>query len=278
MPATMDMGGFPGVGQIARFNPVTGTLGPIPGLSVIGGSVLGVDGSATATSTDGFFYMASGAGPPTGTPTSYSGRTPLWIDTTNNTLYYYSGGAWVALINTTGAGGGVVRIAQTITSGSATTVSFSSIPATYSQLQVTYSGQDTKNTVGDVQFRLEINGDTTAANYSVEQFHDATGGAGGAGTVASTTSGVGIGSIPGVSANANAVGAGEILIPNYARTTFQKVIFARNMVISAAGPVTTIYSGMGFVWKNTAAINALLFTSGGTAFVDGTTFTLYGIA
>lgn len=51
--------------------------------------------AAIATnSTDGFLYLASGAGTPTGTPTTFTGRVPMYIDTTNSQLWLYLGGAW----------------------------------------------------------------------------------------------------------------------------------------------------------------------------------------
>ena len=56
------------------------------------------NGTALATNaTDGFFYIPTCAGTPTGTPTAKSGRAPMVIDSTNNRMYVYSGGAWVAL-------------------------------------------------------------------------------------------------------------------------------------------------------------------------------------
>lgn len=51
--------------------------------------------AAIATNaTDGFLYLSSCAGTPTGTPTAYTGRVPLVINTTNNKLQFYSNGAW----------------------------------------------------------------------------------------------------------------------------------------------------------------------------------------
>lgn len=46
------------------------------------------------TATNGFLYVPSCAGTPTGTPTAYTGRVPIVVDSTNNKLYFYSGGAW----------------------------------------------------------------------------------------------------------------------------------------------------------------------------------------
>lgn len=53
--------------------------------------------TARATNaTAGFLYIPTCAGTPTGTPTTQAGYAPLVIDSTNNKLYYYSGG-WKAL-------------------------------------------------------------------------------------------------------------------------------------------------------------------------------------
>jgi hypothetical protein len=54
--------------------------------------------AAIATNaTNGFLYVPTCAGVPTGVPTVVTGRVPIVADSTNNRLYIYSGGAWVAL-------------------------------------------------------------------------------------------------------------------------------------------------------------------------------------
>jgi hypothetical protein len=58
-----------------------------------------VTGGTTAratTATDGFLYIPTCAGTPTGTPTGQAGNVPLIYDDTNQVLYIYSGGAWSA--------------------------------------------------------------------------------------------------------------------------------------------------------------------------------------
>lgn len=55
------------------------------------GNIYGTSG--TAAMTDGFFYIPSAAGAPSGTPTSISGRVPMYYDSTNNDFYVYNG-AW----------------------------------------------------------------------------------------------------------------------------------------------------------------------------------------
>lgn len=46
------------------------------------------------TATNGFLYVPTCAGTPTGTPTAITGLAPIVVDSTNNKLYFYSGGAW----------------------------------------------------------------------------------------------------------------------------------------------------------------------------------------
>ena len=58
-----------------------------------GGLVIGPAAIAT-TATDGFLYVPTCAGTPTGTPTTQTGTAPIVIDTTNHKLYFYSGGTW----------------------------------------------------------------------------------------------------------------------------------------------------------------------------------------
>ena len=49
------------------------------------------------TATDGFEYIPTCAGTPTGVPTAYTGHVPMVFDTTNNILYIYDG-SWIDVI------------------------------------------------------------------------------------------------------------------------------------------------------------------------------------
>ena len=59
----------------------------------IGGMVVGTAALATSA-TDGFLYVPTCAGTPTGTPTTQTGTAPIIVDTTNHKLYFFSGGTW----------------------------------------------------------------------------------------------------------------------------------------------------------------------------------------
>lgn len=57
-----------------------------------GNVILGNAGALATNASNGFSYMPSGAGPPTGTPTAVTGKVPFYYDSTNNKLYLYNGG------------------------------------------------------------------------------------------------------------------------------------------------------------------------------------------
>ncbi len=54
--------------------------------------VVGTNSALATNATDGFLYLPSCAGTPTGTPTAITGKIPLVYDSTNNFLYVYNGG------------------------------------------------------------------------------------------------------------------------------------------------------------------------------------------
>ena len=56
--------------------------------------IAGASAALATTATDGFLYVPTCAGTPTGTPTAITGMAPIVVNTTNNKLYFYSGGAW----------------------------------------------------------------------------------------------------------------------------------------------------------------------------------------
>jgi hypothetical protein len=62
------------------------------------GNITASSASAVATNaTDGFLYIPTCAGIPTGTPTTVTGLAPMVVDSVNNKLYIYAGGVWRAM-------------------------------------------------------------------------------------------------------------------------------------------------------------------------------------
>jgi len=59
-----------------------------------GNIVAGASAALATNATNGFLYVPTCAGTPTGTPTAITGMAPIVVNTTNNKLYFYSGGAW----------------------------------------------------------------------------------------------------------------------------------------------------------------------------------------
>jgi hypothetical protein len=83
-------------GAYLRFDTTpAGSTTPAERLRIDAAGNLVPQGAGLATNaTDGFLYVESCAGAPTGTPTSYSNRCPVLLDRTNFKLYVNFGGTW----------------------------------------------------------------------------------------------------------------------------------------------------------------------------------------
>jgi hypothetical protein len=183
-------------------------------------------------------------------------------------------GAGVAQI--AGGGGGSTRIAQVVTTGSAASITFSSIPGTYTNLRIVVHGRDTSTIAANLGMRLRFNGDTTASNYTPEAFDESLFGAQNTSSNTSSTAGMMMGRMPGSLNNANAVGHVEIFIPHYAGTSFYKIPSSIYSSYASNNGAPIVSGNDAAVWKNTAAITNIVITAAGVAFVNGTTATLYG--
>ena len=154
------------------------------------------------------------------------------------------------------AGSTYVKIASTTLGSTASSVTLSSIPGTYTDLVVTV----TTSTGGDINFR--INGDTSA-NYSQTVIYGYSA-FGSTRTTNATSSYLNYGSNSG-----NFFATLNLL--NYANTTTYKTSLLRD---SANGAITDVMVG---VWRSTAAITSITFNPPST-FAVGSTFNIYGIA
>jgi hypothetical protein len=84
--------GASGSAGAARGGHVTIKGGAGFGTAFQGSVVLGT-GAIGTTSTDGYVYIPTCAGTPTGVPATQTGRVAMIYDTTNNKFYIYNG-AW----------------------------------------------------------------------------------------------------------------------------------------------------------------------------------------
>lgn len=71
--------------------PATALTLTAPAVNMQPSTVIGNQALATAA-TDGFLYIPTCAGTPTGVPTAFTGRVPMIYDTTNHKFYIYDGG------------------------------------------------------------------------------------------------------------------------------------------------------------------------------------------
>ena len=84
------------VGGTDDFDVVTATDVSLE-VDINDNTIIGKPAVLATNATDGFLYIPTCEGTPTGTPATKAGKSPIVIDTTNNIMYIYSGGAWVAL-------------------------------------------------------------------------------------------------------------------------------------------------------------------------------------
>ena len=168
-------------------------------------------------------------------------------------------------------------IATTTLTTATASVTFSSIPATYTHLQLRCSIQSDRATYGIDAFKININSDT-GSNYA---YHDLRGDGANAnaGATASTNSitsaGSGIGTTTG-----STFGAVIMDILDYANTSKYTTVRTLagndiNGTIATLGGQVMLDSGL---WMNTAAVTTIVFAPVyGTNFTQYSKFALYGI-
>jgi hypothetical protein len=175
-----------------------------------------------------------------------------------------------------GAGAALTRIQQIITAASQATVDFTGISAAYSALIVHFQTRDTGAGTSSFVMRVRVNNDSTAANYTSAAYTGVQNGAAANSTIAASTSGVFCMGNPADGNTAGIVGQGVLEIINYAGTTFHKRITSHGGYEDGTVNLSTL--SISSRWKSTAAINRLTFLTDGTAFKDGSVFTLYGVS
>jgi hypothetical protein len=166
-------------------------------------------------------------------------------------------------------------INSNVLSSSAASVTFSAIPATYTDLVVRYSAR-TAEAVANELIIYTLNGNT-GSNYSTTTL------IGNSSTVVSnrTTSAANIraGWQDGDLATANTFGSAEIYIPSYTATQNKPTSNFSVAENNSAGTAETYINANAGLFRITDAITSIAFASiNGSNFVSGSSFYLYGIS
>jgi hypothetical protein len=154
-------------------------------------------------------------------------------------------------------------IATTTLGSAQSTVTFSSIPSTYTDL-VLISSSGLTTATGDTTFTFNTD---TASNYSFTALY-------GTGSTAASIRSANRANISIYESPTTVLGAttSSLNIFNYANATTYKTTVSRG---TSAGAITSAVVGL---WRSTAAINQIVIANNGsTTFITGSTFTLYGI-
>ena len=161
---------------------------------------------------------------------------------------------------------------QTVGSGGASNVTFSSIPSTYTHLQIRAIVRDAGSSQNG--FWLRFNGDSTSGNY---YWHELYGTGSSALAYAEAPSTVNFGGVMPYSANASQImGAAIIDILDYSNTNKAKTIRSLAGYDANGSGNIALLSG---AWNNSnAAITSILLQdSAGINFSQYSSFALYGV-
>jgi hypothetical protein len=164
-----------------------------------------------------------------------------------------------------------MTLIQTVTvgAGGAASIEFSSIPSTFTDLQLLISSRDTNAAVG-YPLLLRFNGVT--ASYS-DRILYGTGGAVASTSHTNVTFGIELAQHPGSTSTSNTFGNVVAYISNYAGSTNKVVSSDGVSENNAATAYPEIVAGL---WGSTSAISSIQLFGNGN-FVQNSTASLYGI-
>jgi len=154
---------------------------------------------------------------------------------------------------------------QVVGSGGAASVTFSSIPGTYTDLKVVmstrYSGASETNQL------ISING--SSSTFSMIQLYG-----GGTGVGSYTTPAQYAGNVGGTNYTANTFNNIEVYIPNYTSSNYKSYSVDAVTETNASAVSMGLAAGL---WSTTSAITSLSFAPSSGSYVQYSTFYLYGI-
>ena len=161
----------------------------------------------------------------------------------------------------------VLIASNTVGAGGVSSVTFSSIPSTYTDLKIVMSVRDTGS---GTNFNLTFNGNGSGYN-TIRLYGN------GSSTFSDSFSAQGaayIGWDTLSTYTANTFSNIEFYIPNYTSSNYKSIF---NDGVSENNATTATQGLHAALWQNTAAITSLSISSGGTNHAQYSTFYLYGI-
>ncbi len=163
----------------------------------------------------------------------------------------------------------------TVGSGGIASVSFDSIPQTYTDLKIVGSARTIRSGSDSDYLLINFNNSSAAAyEYRTVQGNGSTASSNNGGSGLSGTA-IGFDRFPSSTATANTFGNFELYIPNYT-ASIRKSISSDTVSENNATTATAVLQAS--VWANTSPINSIKFAIGGGTLIDVySTFTLYGI-
>ncbi len=153
----------------------------------------------------------------------------------------------------------------TVGSGGASTIEFSSIPQTFTDLKVLFSG---RRSMASVSFYVSFNGATT--NLSSRRLT----GSGSAASSSTNSSFIEIFGLNPSDYTASVFSNGEIYVPNYAGSTNKSVSIDSVSENNGAEAYSSLVAGL---WSSTAAITSLTIYLPSGNFTQHSSASLYGI-
>jgi len=260
---------------------VTATLDNTPGFADASATIT-LSGTFVATlqyevSADGgqTFTSVGSATAPGATTVAVAANQILQVRASS----YTSGTVAVTILTSTaaisGSTGAMTLISQQVVSTPSSTITFSGIPGSHSDLMLTIRGSGADSGLL-TNMGIQFNGDV-AADYDYTF-------ASGSGTTVSAFSASAVtnmyaGSLPGATATAGSSGQAVVYIVGYAGTSLDKNLTVDNGWLETQGTTTTYFKrGVFGQWRSTAAITSVtVLNQSGSNFNAGTRFTLYAL-
>lgn len=165
-----------------------------------------------------------------------------------------------------------ILIASNTLTSSAASVTFSSIPSTYTDLVLRVSARNNNTGVDNSNLLVRFNSDS-ATNYSVTYIFG-NGATALSSRLSSQTTASGYIGVNGDSTTANSFSSLELYIPSYNVAQNKPISFSNAVETNSTTAYNTAVAGL---WRNTATIDSIVLTTDSSTFKSGSSFFLYGL-